>query len=54
MAKDVEHTLRQQGLCREGQGELRCLVTDRPSGFEEMAARFLGQRPTNVELIDII
>ncbi|MCU0664121.1 MAG: glutamate racemase [Myxococcota bacterium] len=54
MAKDVQRTLCEQGLLRTGRGELRCLVTDQPSGFEEMSARFLGERPTDVELIDII
>lgn len=54
MARDVERTLDEQDLRRSGVGELRCLVTDRPAGFEEVSSRFLGERLTNVELVDIV
>jgi glutamate racemase len=55
MAADVARTLKEKDLAREaGLGSLRCLVTDRPNGFEDMSKRFLGERLTEVELVDII
>ncbi len=55
MTFDIEHELDRQGMRRasDKEGSLRCYVTDLPASFEEVASRFLGDRPSEVEVVDI-
>ncbi len=55
MATEIKRTLEEQGICRDpgSTGYLKCYVTDLPTSFEEVAGRFLGQSPDQVEKVDI-
>ena len=55
VAQDTHDFLHARGLAKDpgGRGSLHLLVTDMPGSFGEMAARFLGERPQEVEAIDL-
>ncbi len=55
MAADVERILDSRGIRRNPgkTGDFKCFVTDLPDGFEGVATRFLGERPGQVEEVDI-
>jgi len=54
-AEEVASFLSERDLAstQTERGHLSLLVTDRPESFTEVAARFLGEAPTEVESIDL-
>ncbi len=56
MAADVEAQLKEKKLetSRQKLGPLTCFVTDLPSSFEEVASRFLGEKPEQTIAVDIV
>ncbi len=42
-----------QLLNKNQKGSLTCYISDRPQRFEELAERFLGQRPEHVEFVKL-
>lgn len=55
VAQDTHDFLNARGLARDprARGHLYVLVTDMPGSFADMAARFLGEAPREVEAIDL-
>lgn len=55
MTTDITSELKRLDLLRDHifEGSLNCYVTDLPSSFEQVATRFLGSRPKEVQVVDI-
>ncbi len=52
-AAELSQLLRDRGLVSTGRGDIELLVTDRPRSFAEVTARFLGDGPREVQVIDL-
>jgi glutamate racemase len=55
MAADVQQTIERDNLRTDSptRGTLECFVTDLPDSFEEVATRFLGERPEKIFPVDL-
>ncbi len=55
MAADIKRVLDERDLhgSPDQTGGLKCFVTDLPDSFEVVASRFLGNKPGEVEVVDI-
>ncbi len=55
MAADVQQTIEREKLetASAERGRLTCYVTDLPESFEEMATRFLGEKPERIVSVDL-